>query len=159
MSSIDERIVQMQFDNNQFESGVKTTLDTLEKLNSSLKLQDATKGFEDVNKSVKGLDLNPLINSVETVSDRFSTLGIIGTTALINITNKAIDAGEKLVKSLSIDQIADGWSKYADKTAAVQTIMSATRETWEESAKALEFEGTQMESILGVLDDLGLKAE
>ena len=154
MSSIDERIVQMQFDNNQFESGVKTTLNTLEKLKSSLKLQDATKGFEDVNKSVKGLDLNPLINSVETVSNRFSTLGIIGTTALINITNKAIDAGEKLVKSLSIDQVAAGWSKYADKTAAVQTIMSATRETWEESAKALEFEGTQMEFVNEQLDRL-----
>lgn len=154
MSSIDERIVQMQFDNDQFESGVKTTLNTLDKLKSSLKLQNATKGFEDVNKSVKGIDLNPLINSVETVSNRFSTLGIIGTTALINITNKAIDAGEKLVKSLSIDQIAAGWSKYADKTAAVQTIMSATRETWEESAKALEFEGTQMEFVNEQLDRL-----
>lgn len=154
MSSIDERIVQMQFDNNQFESGVKTTLNTLEKLKSSLKLQDATKGFEDVNKSVKGLDLNPLINSVETVSNRFSTLGIIGTTALINITNKAIDAGEKLVRSLSIDQVAAGWSKYADKTAAVQTIMAATMDTWQDSAKALEFEGTQMEFVNDQLDKL-----
>lgn len=154
MSSIDERIVQMQFDNNQFESGVKTTLNTLDKLKSSLKLEDAGKGFEDVNKSVKGIDLNPLINSVETVSSRFSTLGIIGTTALINITNKAVDAGEKLVKSLSIDQVAAGWSKYADKTAAVQTIMAATRDTWQDSAKALEFEGTQMEFVNDQLDKL-----
>jgi len=154
MSSIDERIVQMQFDNNQFESGVKTTLNTLDKLKSSLKLEDAGKGFENVNKSAKELDLNPLISSVETVSNRFSTLGIIGTTALINITNKAIDAGEKLVRSLSIDQVAAGWSKYADKTAAVQTIMAATRETWQDSAKALEFEGTQMEFVNDQLDKL-----
>ena len=64
--------------------------------------------------------------SLDRLESKFSSLNIVATTALVNITNKFVDAGEKLVKSLSIDQVASGWDKYTEKTSNVQTIMNAT---------------------------------
>ena len=127
--TVDERIVSMQFDNQQFESGVKQSLSTLDKLKAALKFD---KGFEDsvsgINKAVSNVKMDTLGDAVEKVSQKFSALEVVGITALVNITNKAMYAGERLVKSLSIDQITAGFSKYATITQSVQTILAATGE-------------------------------
>lgn len=136
-TAIDNRVVQMEFDNQRFEKNVATSISTLDKLKAALKLDGATKGLDAVEKSVRGFDLSSLSSAVDTISSKFSAMGIIGVTALQNITNKAIDAGIHLVKSMSLDQITSGWDKYADKTSSVQTIMAATAETWREDANSL----------------------
>lgn len=124
MSTIDERVVEMRFDNDQFERNVATSLSTLDKLKAALKLDGSTKGIEELQKSTNSFNMNPLINAVSEVNDKFSALNIIGTTALVNITNKAINAGEALVKSLSVDNISAGWDKFGEKTQSVATLVS-----------------------------------
>lgn len=123
---IDNRIVQLLFDNHKFEGGIKDSLAKLTSFDEALESVGDNDGFERVNNSARKLNFNGLLSSAQAVSDRFSTLGIIGMTALQNITNKAVDAGERLVKSLSIDQMSAGWNKYEKKTSNVQTIMNAT---------------------------------
>lgn len=154
MSSIDERIVQMQFDNSNFEKNVGTSLSTLEKLKSALNLEGAAKGLEHINSETEKMNFGGLSSGIETVKDKFSALEIAGIAALVNITNKAMDAGERLVKSLTIDQVTSGWGKYEQKVAAVQTIMAATATNWEEQAEAIGFSGTQMEFVTEQLDKL-----
>ena len=85
--SVDKRIVEMRFDNQQFEKGVQTTMSTLEKLRHSLKLDGATKGLEEVDKAAKGINMSGLSSAVETVKNRFSALEVVAITALANITN------------------------------------------------------------------------
>ena len=100
MSSIDKRIVQMQFDNQNFESGVSKTMSSLKKLNESLKMKGSSEGLDSVNKGISKLSANGmsgLSSGVETVTAKFSALGVIGMTALANITNSAVNAGKKLV--------------------------------------------------------------
>lgn len=138
MSSIDERIVQMQFDNNQFESGVKTSLGTLDKLKSSLRFDNAGKGFDSISKAAKGVNLDPLVNSIETVGNRFNTLGIMGMAAINRLTNSAITAGSRLLKSFTIAPITAGYSKYEQKAQAMQTIMSATGKTIDEVTEKID---------------------
>lgn len=46
MSNVDNRIVEMQFDNKQFEHGVRETMSTLDKLKQSLKLENVDDGFK-----------------------------------------------------------------------------------------------------------------
>lgn len=135
---VDQRVVQMRFDNQQFERGVKTTLGTLDKLKSGLNLENSAKSLENLNSSVKKLDFNPLAAGVETVKNKFSALNVIGTTALVNITNSAVNAGKQLAKSLSTDQISAGWGKLAEETSSVQTIMNATGKSVEEVEGYLE---------------------
>jgi hypothetical protein len=152
--TVDERVVQMQFDNKQFESGVQTSLSTLDKLKKSLDFTGSAESFSEIDSAANKVDLSGLGEAVETVHAKFSAFEVIAVTALANITNSAINTGKQLVSSLSIDQISAGWEKYAEKTTAVQTIMSATANTWEENAEAIGFTGTQMEFVTDQLEKL-----
>lgn len=124
MSYIDERVVEMQFNNKDFEKNVATSLNTLDKLQAALKLDGSQKGLEELQKTSNHFNMSPLLNAVENVNDKFSALNIIGTTALVNITNRAINAGEALIKSLSVDNISAGWDKFGEKTTSVATLVA-----------------------------------
>lgn len=123
-TTVDNRVVSMKFDNKDFEKNVATSLSTLDKLKQALDFKGASKGLSEVKSSVNGFDMNPLLNSVQTISDRFTTMGIIGTTALQNITNQAIQTGEQMLKSLTVEPIKEGFDEYELKMGSVQTIMA-----------------------------------
>lgn len=131
-NSIDRRIVEMQFENRQFEQGARTSMGTLEKLKRSLDFSGAARGMSALTGAVQGVDMTPMANAVESVSLKFRALEVAGVTAMMNLANRAVDTGISLVKSLSIDQVTAGWSKYGDKTANVQTIMNATGKSIDE---------------------------
>ena len=123
---IDERVVEMRFDNAQFERNTRQSIKTLNELNESLKLEGAEKGFEKIDDAAAKVDFDRMQSALDSLNSKFSAVEVMGVTALVHITNQAIDTGERLVKSLSVDQVASGWNKYAQKTASVQTIMNAT---------------------------------
>ena len=123
---IDERVVEMRFDNTQFERNTRQSIKTLNALNESLKLEGAKKSFEKIEDASAKVDFDKMQSALESLNSKFSAVEVMGVTALMRITNQAMDTGEKLVKSLSIDQVTSGWNKYAQKTASVQTIMNAT---------------------------------
>lgn len=123
---VDQRVVEMRFDNAKFEKNVQQSINSLNALNESLKFEGAEKGFAEVEKASEKVDFDRMTTALETLTGKFSALEVIGVAALVKITDKAIDAGTRLAKSLSIDQVMSGWNKYAQKTASVQTIMNAT---------------------------------
>lgn len=124
-NNIDERIVELQFDNKQFESGVKDTIKSLDDLKKGLKLEDVTNGFVELDKAAGKVSLNPLQNGVERLSEKFSALEIIAISALNRITNQAMATGERLIKSFTLDPIMNGWNQYESKVASVQKIMNS----------------------------------
>lgn len=123
---VDSRVVEMRFDNANFEKNTKQTISTIDRLMEKLQFKGAEKGFEKLDAAAEDVDFAAMQTSLDRLESKFSSLNIVATTALVNITNKFVDAGEKLVKSLSIDQVASGWDKYTEKTSNVQTIMNAT---------------------------------
>lgn len=123
---VDSRVVEMRFDNANFEKNTKQTISTIDRLMKKLQFKGAEKGFEKLDAAAKDVDFATMQTSLDRLESKFSSLNIVATTALVNITNKFVDAGEKLVKSLSIDQVVSGWDKYTEKTSNVQTIMNAT---------------------------------
>lgn len=123
---VDSRVVEMRFDNANFEKNTKQTISTIDRLMEKLQFKGAEKGFEKLDTAAENVDFAAMQTSLDRLESKFSSLNIVATTALVNITNKFVDAGEKLVKSLSIDQVASGWDKYTEKTSNVQTIMNAT---------------------------------
>lgn len=131
--SVEERLVKMSFDNKEFEAGAKQTTKTLEALNKALKMDSAADSLNSVNEAIsettgKTGALESLANSVETIAGRFTNLGVIATTALANITNKAIDAGMTLAKSIMLDPIMDGFAEYQLKMGSVQTILNSAKD-------------------------------
>lgn len=127
--TVDDRVVEMRFDNRQFEQNVQTSLSTLQKLKQSLKLEDSVKGLESIDSATKKVSFNSLSNGVEAVRVKFSALQVMAVTALQNITNSAIDAGRRIVRSLTIEPVKDGFDEYELKMDSVQTIMAGTGES------------------------------
>ena len=124
--TIDERVVEMRFDNKQFESNVQTSLSTIEKLKKSLDMDGATKGLESIDSAAKKVDMSGLGSAVETVKTRFSALEIMAVTALANITNSVVNTGKQMLRSLTIEPIADGFNEYELTLNAIQTTMAGT---------------------------------
>lgn len=127
MSGVDNRVVSMKFDNAAFETGAATTMSTLDKLRQALSLTGGTKGMTDVQDAAKKLDLSPVSAAVENVSARFLAMSAVAITVLSNITNRAVDAGIQMGKSLTLDQVKDGFSEYETKIGAIQTILANTQ--------------------------------
>ncbi len=129
---VDSRVVEMRFDNANFEKNTKKTISSIDRLMEKLQFKGVEKGFEKLDAAAEDVDFATMSRSLDTLESKFSALNIVATTALVNITNKFVDAGEKLVKSLSVDQVMSGWNKYTEKTGNVQTIMNATGKSIEQ---------------------------
>ncbi len=135
-TSVDQRVVKMQFDNQQFESGVKSSIKSLEDLKKALNLDNMSKS------------LDSLSTTVANISSKFSTLGVVGMSALNNITNKAIGIGTKVAKALTIDPIISGFQEYETQINATQTILSNTSK-----------EGATIKDVNAALDELNKYAD
>ena len=125
-NEVDQRVVEMKFDNRNFEKNVSTSMNTLKKFKESLKFEGAVKGMDELNNSAQKFSLNPMADAVDKVEVKFNALSIAAISAISRIVDKAMDAGVRLVKSLSTDNIIAGWNKLNDKTSSIQTIMNAT---------------------------------
>lgn len=143
--TIDQRVVEMRFDNKQFESNVKTSLSTLDRLKQSLRLDGAAKGFEEIDSAARKLDMSGLGSAVESVKSRFSALEVMAVTALANITNSVINTGKQMLESLTIEPIKQGFDEYEQKMGSIQTIMMST--------------GASLEEVNGYLNELNTYAD
>ena len=127
-NTIDQKVVEMRFDNGQFEEGVKTSMGTLEKLKKSLNFSDLLGKLTHFGRSANtALDISEIEKSVASLSNKFSALGIIGMTALQNITNSAINTGKRVAAALTIDPIKSGFQEYETQLNSVQTILANTQ--------------------------------
>lgn len=146
--TIDQRVVEMQFDNRNFEKNVSTTMSSVEKLKKSLNFTGASKGLENVGTAAKKVNLNGLGSAVETVRAKFSALEVMGVTALANITNSAVNAGKRIVSALTIDPIKTGFQEYETQINAVQTILANTQS-----------KGTTIDDVNAALNELNKYAD
>ena len=152
--TIDERVVEMRFDNKQFESNVQTSLSTIEKLKKSLDMDGATKGLESIDSAAKKVDMSGLGSAVETVKTRFSALEIMAVTALANITNSVVNTGKQMLRSLAIEPISQGFEEYELKMGSIQTIMMSTGASLEEVNKYLQELNTYSDKTIYSFQDM-----
>lgn len=147
-TTIDQRVVEMQFDNKNFERNVQTSLSTLDKLKSSLNMNGATKGFEQIDNAAKKVNMTGLGNAVESVRLKFSALEVMAVTALSNITTHALNMGMNIAKEFTLDPVMQGFSEYETQIGAVQTILANT-----------SHQGTNLQQVNRALDELNTYAD
>ena len=147
-TTIDERVVEMRFDNKQFESNARTSLGTIEKLKQSMNFTGASKGLDNIGAAIKKVDTSSLGNGVESVRAKFSALQVMGVTALANITNSAVNAGKRIASALTIDPIKMGLQEYETQIGAVQTILANTQS-----------KGSTLDDVNKALDELNKYAD
>ncbi len=126
MPNIDDRVVAMSFENDKFENGVKQSINSINQLKSSLDFTGAGKGLENVQNQAGKFNLNHISDSVDSIKDKFSSLSVIGISALATLTNRAVDSGIELAKAFTIDPIRDGFNDYQAQINAALTIMNTT---------------------------------
>ena len=146
--TVDERVVEMRFDNANFEKNVSNSMSTLDKLKEKLSFKGAAKGLESLDAASRKVNMNGLGQGVDTVNAKFSALQVAGMTAISRLTNAAITAGKKITSALTIDPIRDGFREYETQLNAVQTILANTQS-----------EGTNVEVVNKALDKLNTYAD
>jgi tape measure domain-containing protein len=147
-TNVTNEVVELQFKNQQFEQGVKESLDSVEKLKKGLQFEGTSSGLEKVTRAAKSVASDGLMGiqeSVTAVENKFSAMQVVATTALVNITNSALNAGKNLLSSLTIEPISQGYSEYELKMNSVQTIMAST--------------GESLDTVNGYLDELNTYAD
>ena len=145
---VDERILSMKFDNKQFESGVATSMSTLDKLKQKLNLKGAAEGLQNVSAAVKNINFSGVSSGIETVQAKFSAMEVVAMTAISRITNSVITLGKRLASAVTIDPIKDGFREYETQMNAVQTILANTQK-----------EGTNVKVVNAALDELNHYAD
>ena len=146
--TIDHRIVEMKFDNKQFESGAATTMSTLDKLKKSLDFSKIGDSFKNINKAANNVDISGLDKAINGVQSKFSALEVMAITTLGNITNSFVNSAKRWVSEFTIDPIKSGFQEYETQINAVQTILANTQK-----------EGTNIKDVNAALDELNLYAD
>ena len=132
MSDVDKRVVQMDFDNKKFEKNVKQSTESLNTLKASL-------NFDGVSKSI------------DQVTVKINRMEYVAASAITNITNRVINFGIQMVKSLSIDNIAAGWAKFGQKTVSIATLMAQTLKV---NGKELTDTVEKLSTVNGLMEKL-----
>lgn len=145
---VNKRIVEMRLDNQQFETAGKKTLNTLDEMDRKLQFKDGEKGFAKVQKEADKLDFGELIAAVDRVNARFSTMNLLGMTALVELEKQALRTGKRMIKSLTLDPVLSGMSEYETQIKSVQTILANTAK-----------EGASIGKVNAALDELNRYAD
>lgn len=168
-TTIDQRVVEMRFDNKHFEANVATTMSTLDKLKAKLNFTDSAKGLQSLSNYINKCDFSGINHAVDTVNVKLSAMNVAATMALTNMMNTAANAGKKMVKALTVDPVSSGFSEYELKMGSLQTIMSSTGESLEVVNKYLQelneysdrtiYSFSDMTSNIGKFTNAGVKLE
>lgn len=167
--TVDQRVVEMSFDNRNFEKNVKTSLSTIDKLKSSLNFSGMSKGLNELSKSANSVNFNPLTKGIQEVGVQFNALYSIADQTMRRITNSVMDFGLNLGKQLIIDPKKSGFEEYELKMGSIQTIMASTGESLEVVNEYLEklneysdktiYSFQDMTSNIGKFTNMGVKLE
>lgn len=153
MPAIEQRVVEMKFDNKNFNNNVHDTIDSLDDLKKSLALNDAAKGLQNLQKAGDNFNLNGMEEAAGRVQSALSQLAVKGLESIQGLSSKVSAELSKMFNQMAIEPITAGWSKYADKTQAIQTIMAATSKQWTDEAERME----KVRSSLGFLTGSPMK--
>ena len=152
--SIDEKVVEMRFDNKQFEANVKTSMSTIDKLKQSLKFDGASKGFEDLKNAANKVTFDGMTKGIETVQTKFSYLQATIQHQINNIVDSAVNAGKRIASAFTIEPVKTGFQEYELKMGSIQTIMASTGESLETVNKYLEELNTYSDKTIYSFSDM-----
>ncbi|MBP5597062.1 MAG: hypothetical protein J6Y02_16885, partial [Pseudobutyrivibrio sp.] len=106
-NSVDNRVVEMRFDNKQFEKNIHQSMQSLQKLDKTLDMTDSTKKFKKFENTVNNADFSKMEKSLQFIEYRLSALGMTSAKVINTITDK-IGGGISKLYNMSFGQIKSG---------------------------------------------------
>ena len=148
MATIDERVVSLKFNNAQFMDGVRESKAGIQSLDSSLRLEGATQGIDNVAEAARRLTFGDVISGAANVISNMGLMEVAGVASLGGIAAKAVSVGGELVKALTIDAAKAGFEEYELQLNSVQTILANTAS-----------KGEDINTVNAALDELNVYAD
>lgn len=159
-NNVDKRVVEMQFDNKQFEDGVQESVKSLDELKKGLDLEKSAKGLDAIDKAARNIDLSRLADAAASVADRFSFMGNLVQNVYNRIGDAALNAASKVknfIEALTIDPIKTGLDEYETQINSIQTILSNTYDSM--AKQGITDEGERVALVNDRLDQLNHYAD
>lgn len=144
-NTVESKVVEMKFDNKDFEANVKNSMSTLDKLKEKLNFKGAADGLSNIQKASDKMDFSGMSNGIDVASVKFSALQVAGVTAVTNITNALMGLGQNIVQTFAIEPKTAGFEEYELKMGSIQTIMAST--------------GASLDEVNSYLDELNVYAD
>lgn len=154
MSSVDNRIVKMQFENGSFQKNATETIGTLDRLKQALNLTGASKGLEGISAAAASVNLGHLSEGAENANNSFSVFGAAAAVVLGNIATKAIETGAQVAKAFVLDPVLQGFQEYELKMNSIQTMMMSTGEPLERVNQKLNELNTYADKTIYSFSDM-----
>ena len=121
---VDERVVEMQFKNREFEKNISTSINSINDLKKSLDFKEAGRNIQKIEKAANGISFDGVKNQANTIIENISAKAIAKAEVIRRVVNSVIDSGERLLRSMSADQISEGWNKFQAQTTSIGTLIS-----------------------------------
>lgn len=137
-TTVDTKVVEMQFNNKQFEDNVKESMATLKALKEQLKETESAKGLTGLADAVNKIDLSGISASIGKIEDRFSTMGIVGMTVVQNLTNTAIN-GLESIASRMLGMIKTGGLSRAMNIEQAKFQLAGLKIAWDDVGDAINY--------------------
>lgn len=147
-TTIDEKVVEMRFDNKDFAEKTKDTISLLDKLKEKLNMSSAAKSFDSINTAASKVNISSVGNAADSIKLKFSAMEVVAVTAITNITNQMLGMAQRIVNDFTLAPIMSGFQEYETQINAVQTILANT------SSK-----GTTLDQVNAALDELNHYAD
>ena len=147
-TTIDEKVVEMRFDNKDFAEKTKDTISLLDKLKEKLNMSTAAKSFDSINTAASKVNISSVGNAADSIKLKFSAMEVVAVTAITNITNQMLGMAQKIIDDFTLAPVTSGFKEYETQINAVQTILANT------SSK-----GTTLDQVNAALDELNRYAD
>lgn len=138
MSSIDDRIVDMQFNNASFEKNVGTSIKSLANLNKALELKDASKGLDNVMVAVKAIDLSSIVDGVQSIAGKFNILGAVGLSVINKLTGALMGFAGNSINAI-IDPLVEGGKRRAQNIEQAKFMIQGLGKSWDKLYKDMDY--------------------
>ena len=147
-TTIDNKVVSMEFNNKNFEKNVKQSMSTIDKLKKKLKFDKAAQDFDKLDKAAQKVRFDTMGHGIDSVKMKLSALDVFAVTAFHRISDTAITTGKNMVKAFTIDPVKTGLQEYETQINAVQTILANTKN-----------KGSTIDDVNRALDELNTYAD
>lgn len=153
MPNIDEKVVQMQFDNSEFDPNIKKSQKTFEEFEKTLEFKEGSKALKNFQKDMDKVDTKGLSKQLGKLGDSFSALETIAVGALLSIGNRLENFLNRSLRMTLTEGATRGWGDYAEKVTSVQTIMAATASQFEDAATQISVVNSQLDDLRTFADE------
>ena len=137
--TIEENVVVLKFDQEDFQSNVEKAVGVLDKLSNSIDKSSSGNSLKSINTAIKNVDFDSMSKGIDNISSKFGVLGAVGQAAISKLTQTTMDKVGSILTSVP-NKIFKGGLTRALNLQQAEYQVKALGFTWKSTMKSMEGE-------------------